>query len=58
MDQPEHGSAPALLLLRPFESIVVVDGALDLGEFGYVYFIDWDQVRARPRTVQVQIIGE
>lgn len=40
------------------ESIVIADGELDLGEFGYVYFIDWDQVRARPRTVQVQIIGE
>ena len=40
------------------ESIVIEDGALDLGEFGYTYFIDWDQVRARPRTVQVQIIGE
>lgn len=40
------------------ENIVIVDGQADLGEFGYVYFIDWDQVRARPRTVQVQIIGE
>ncbi|MCK9287475.1 MAG: secondary thiamine-phosphate synthase enzyme YjbQ [Sphaerochaetaceae bacterium] len=40
------------------ESIVIVDGELDLGEFGYVYFVDWDQIRARPRTVQVQIIGE
>ena len=40
------------------ESIVIVDGNLDLGEFGYIYFIDWDQVRARARTVQVQIIGE
>lgn len=40
------------------ESIVIEDGNLDLGEFGYTYFIDWDQVRARKRTVQVQIIGE
>lgn len=40
------------------ESIVIEDGKLDLGEFGYTYFIDWDQVRARKRTVQVQIIGE
>lgn len=40
------------------ETIVIVDGSMDLGEFGYVYFIDWDQVRARPRTVQVQIIGD
>lgn len=40
------------------ESIVIEDGNLDLGEFGYTYFIDWDQVRARKRVVQVQIIGE
>jgi secondary thiamine-phosphate synthase enzyme len=40
------------------ETIVIAEGEMDLGEFGYVYFIDWDQVRARPRTVQVQIIGE
>lgn len=40
------------------ESIVIEDGKLDLGEFGYTYFIDWDQVRARKRKVQVQIIGE
>lgn len=40
------------------ESIVIEDGKPDLGEFGYTYFIDWDQVRARKRTVQVQIIGE
>lgn len=40
------------------ESMVVVDGTLDCGQFGHVYFVDWDQVRARERTVQVQIVGE
>lgn len=40
------------------ESIIVEDGVLDLGEFGHTYFIDWDQVRARKRTVKVTIIGE
>ena len=40
------------------ETIVMVDGELDLGEFGYVYFIDWDQIRDRDRVAQVQIIGE
>lgn len=40
------------------ETIVIADGSLDLGQFGYVYFIDWDQVRARERQVQVQIIGD
>jgi secondary thiamine-phosphate synthase enzyme len=40
------------------ETIVIIDGELDLGEFGYIYFIDWDQLRARKRVCQVQIIGE
>mgnify|MGYP000987954078 CR=1 FL=1 len=40
------------------ESIVIEDGEPDLGEFGYVYFIDWDQVRARKRTVKVTVMGE
>lgn len=40
------------------ETIVLVDGKMDLGQFGYIYFIDWDQVRARERVCQVQIIGE
>jgi secondary thiamine-phosphate synthase enzyme len=40
------------------ESFVINDGNLQFGEFGYVYFIDWDQTRARKRICQVQIIGE
>lgn len=40
------------------ETVVIEDGKLDLGEFGFIYFIDWDQVRARKRSVQIQIIGE
>ena len=40
------------------ESIVVENGRPDLGEFGHVYMIDWDQVRERERMVQIQIIGE
>ncbi|MCI8526273.1 MAG: YjbQ family protein [Oscillospiraceae bacterium] len=39
-------------------TIVLADGALDLGEFGRVHFIDWDQTRGRTRTVQVMLIGE
>ncbi len=39
------------------ETILVVDGELQLGDFGYIYFVDWDQVRARKRTVQVQVMG-
>lgn len=39
-------------------TIVLADGALDLGEFGRIHFIDWDQTRGRTRTVQVMLIGE
>ena len=39
-------------------TIVMVNGEMDLGEFGRIHFIDWDQTRGRTRTVQVMIIGE
>jgi hypothetical protein len=31
---------------------------MDLGEYGFIYFIDFDQTRARERTVQLMITGE
>ena len=40
------------------ETIVIDEGQLDLGEFGFIYFIDFDHTRARERTVQVMILGE
>lgn len=40
------------------ETIPVTDGKMVLGEFGRIYFADFDQVRARVRTVNVQIMGE
>ncbi len=46
------------VILGRSQSIPVVDGALVLGEFGRIYFADFDQVRARERTVRVQIVGE
>ncbi len=39
-------------------TVVLEDGVPDLGEFGRVHFIDWDQTRGRSRTVQVMVIGE
>ena len=39
-------------------TVPLVDGQLTLGEFGRIYFADFDQVRARVRTVRVQIVGE
>lgn len=40
------------------ETIVVMEHSLDLGQFAHIYFVDFDQTRARTRQVQVQIIGE
>ena len=39
-------------------TVVIDDGVADLGEFGRVHFIDFDQTRGRTRTVQVMVIGE
>jgi thiamine phosphate synthase YjbQ (UPF0047 family) len=39
-------------------SIPVIDGKMELGEFGRIYFADFDQVRARQRNVRVEIVGE
>jgi thiamine phosphate synthase YjbQ (UPF0047 family) len=38
--------------------IPIVEKELQLGEFGRIYFADFDQVRARQRTVRVCITGE
>jgi len=40
------------------ESLALIDGEIDLGEFGLLYFVDFDTTRARKRTVQVTVIGE
>lgn len=40
------------------ETIPIIDGKLELGIFGVVYFIDFDTVRARERNVHIQIVGE
>jgi secondary thiamine-phosphate synthase enzyme len=39
-------------------SIPIINGEAVLGEFGRIYFADFDQVRARQRTVRIQIVGE
>jgi thiamine phosphate synthase YjbQ (UPF0047 family) len=45
-------------LMGRSESIPVVDGEVQLGEFGQIYFVDFDGVRERERIVQVQAMGE
>lgn len=34
------------------ETLTIKDGVLDGGEFAHIYFIDWDQVRARRRPAE------
>ncbi len=34
------------------------NGKLSLGDFGFIYFIDWDQVRERKRVAEVLVMGE
>ena len=45
-------------LIGRSETFPVIDGDIDLGEFGFIYFIDFDHTRARGRTVQVTVVGE
>lgn len=39
-------------------TVVIADGEVDLGEFGFVYFIDFDTTRARNRTVDIAVTGD
>ncbi len=45
-------------LMGRSETIPIVDGKAELGEFGQIYFIDFDSVRKRDRVVHVQVMGE
>ncbi|WP_042470280.1 YjbQ family protein [Bacillus ndiopicus] len=45
-------------LLGTSETFVIEDGEIQLGLVGYIYFIDWDQIRSRDRVCHVKIIGE
>lgn len=38
--------------------VPVEEGGLVLGDFGRIYFADFDQTRARERICRVQVIGE
>lgn len=40
------------------ESIPIVAGKLELGQFGQIYFVDFDSVRARKRVIHFQVMGE
>lgn len=40
------------------ETIVIENGKVSLGDFGFVYFIDWDQVRERKRVAEIMVMGD
>ncbi len=40
------------------ETVPINDGRMELGDFGRIYFVDFDGVRARDRTVHFQLVGE
>jgi len=46
------------MLLGRSECIPVIDGRLEMGQFGKVFFVDFDQTRDRKRTVIIQFVGE
>jgi secondary thiamine-phosphate synthase enzyme len=39
-------------------TVPIIDGEVQLGEFGRIYFCDFDRVRARKRTVRVTVLGD
>jgi len=45
-------------LLGASETFIIDDGEMQIGLVGYIYFIDFDQLRARERTCHIKIIGE
>ena len=45
-------------LLGASESFVVWDGKVQTGEYGDVYFVDWDYNRPRKRNCYLMLIGE
>jgi secondary thiamine-phosphate synthase enzyme len=45
-------------LIGRSETIPIVDGRMELGEFGRIYFVDLDGVRERDRTVHLLLMGE
>lgn len=46
------------VLLGRSVMVPVIDGKPQLGEFGRIYFADFDQVRARERIVRITVLGD
>jgi secondary thiamine-phosphate synthase enzyme len=37
-------------------TVPIIDGRLELGEFGRIFFADWDQTRGRTRRIYVSVL--
>lgn len=46
------------VILGRSQTVPVADAAMNLGPYGRFWFADFDQTRARERTVWVQVMGE
>lgn len=60
-DKPESLNTDAHLrssIMGRSETIPIINGALELGDFGHIFFVDFDQTRGREREVIIHIIGE
>ncbi len=40
------------------ETVPIIDGKMLLGEFGRIYFSDWDKTRGRERYATIMVIGK
>lgn len=60
-DKPQTLNTDAHLrsvFLGRSETVILMEGNLDLGSFGHLYFVDLDQTCGHERQVQVQVMGE
>ncbi|PMC58974.1 secondary thiamine-phosphate synthase [Dolosicoccus paucivorans] len=39
-------------------TLIIQNGSLLTGELGRVYFVDWDQLRERERTINILVMGQ
>lgn len=59
-DKPETLNTDAHLrssIIGRSVTIQIVDGILDMGSFGHIYFVDFDQTRPRTRQIDVMVLG-
>ena len=68
LDDPQYPQDPATILngdahirgslFGASETFIIENGELQIGSVGYIYFVDWDQIRERNRKCHVMVMGE